>query len=248
MWVVGGPWAGGCRGGARRSELGALCAARAGAVGLWFSGIFYGFAHGLMASLVAQFGGAVLVALAAGGLCEHDRAQVRVTAHAFGLAAGGSVWWVPKVKSRASGGLNGEGPLRSDSKGCGPQRFGFVASFRTGLRGAVGRRSLLVVAQCSGSLPASAPEGSRLVRWHQAVSLLLGCCFVRPDTTGPACLGKPRRRGEEPRTQHPCGVKDPPNEVVGYGSEALVRCELAHSGLGWPSACHRVRGGAVWTA
>jgi hypothetical protein len=50
-------------------------------------GDFYGFAHGLMASLVAQFGWARLVALAAGGFREHDRAPVRVTAHAFGLAA-----------------------------------------------------------------------------------------------------------------------------------------------------------------
>ena len=117
----------------------------------------YGFAHGLMTSLVAQFGGAqsvapaacgvvghdraqvqlLLVAVAAGGFREHDRASVRVTAHAYLLVGGGRVWWVPKVKSRASGGLNGEGPLRSDSQGGGPQRFGFVSSFRTGSRGAV---------------------------------------------------------------------------------------------------------------
>ena len=47
----------------------------------------YGFAHGLMASLVAQFGCAPQVALAAGGWCGHDRASVRVTAHALKLAA-----------------------------------------------------------------------------------------------------------------------------------------------------------------
>jgi hypothetical protein len=39
----------------------------------------------------------------------HDRASVRVTAHAFRRAAAGSVWWAPEVKSRASGGLNSEG-------------------------------------------------------------------------------------------------------------------------------------------
>ena len=62
---------------------------------------------------VAQFDGARRVALAAGGFGGQDRALVRVTAHAFGLAAGGSVWWVPKVKGRASGGLLGKGKLRS---------------------------------------------------------------------------------------------------------------------------------------
>ena len=36
----------------------------------------YGFAYGLMASRVAQFGPAVLVALAAGGFRRQDRAQV----------------------------------------------------------------------------------------------------------------------------------------------------------------------------
>jgi hypothetical protein len=66
-----------------------------------------------MTSLVAQFGGAVLVALAAGGFRGHDRALVRVTAHTFGAAAVCRVWWVPEVKSRASGGLNGKGKLRS---------------------------------------------------------------------------------------------------------------------------------------
>ena len=50
--------------------------------------------------------------IAAGGFRVHDRAWVRVTAHAFWRAAAGSVWWAPKVKSRASGGLNGKGKLR----------------------------------------------------------------------------------------------------------------------------------------
>ena len=46
---------------------------------------------------------------------------------------------------------------------------------------------------------------------------LLATGNVRPDTTGPACLGKPRIRGVGPRTQHPYGEKDPPNRVVGSG-------------------------------
>ena len=49
---------------------------------------------------------------------------------------------------------------------------------------------------------------------------LLWSSRVRPDTTGPACLGKPRIRGVGPRTQHPYGEKDPPNGVVG-------RCDMA---------------------
>ena len=167
------------------------------------------------------------VAAAACRFRGHERAQVRVTAHTFRSAAVCRVWWVPKIKSRASGGLLGKGRLRSDSQGGGPQRFGFVASFRTELRRVVGRRSLLVVAQCSGSLAASAPEGSRLVRWYQAASLLLWCCFVRPDTTGPACLGKPRRRGEEPRTRHPYGEKDPPKDMA--GSNANLASQLGGS-------------------
>ena len=44
---------------------------------------------------------------------------------------------------------------------------------------------------------------------------LLWSSRVRPDTTGPACLGKPRIRGVGPRTQHPCGEKDPPNDMTG---------------------------------
>jgi len=44
---------------------------------------------------------------------------------------------------------------------------------------------------------------------------LLATGNVRPDTTGPACLGKPRIRGVGHRTQHPCGEKDPPNDMVG---------------------------------
>jgi len=36
-------------------------------------------------------------------------ASVRVTAHAFGRAAGGSVWWVPEVKGRPPAGTTAWG-------------------------------------------------------------------------------------------------------------------------------------------
>ena len=58
---------------------------------------------------MAQFDGAPIDALAAGGFREHDRAQVRVTAHTFGLAGGGSVWWVPEVKGRPPAGTTAWG-------------------------------------------------------------------------------------------------------------------------------------------
>ena len=168
-----------------------------------------------MTSLVAQFGGAQPVALAAGGLRGDDRASVRVTAHTFGLAAVCRVWWAPEVKGRASGGLNGEGSLRSDSKGGGPRRFGFVASFRTGLRGAVGRRLLLVVAQCSGFLATSAPNGSRPASRYQAGSLLLWSGFVRPDTGCPASLATPADAARNPEHNTLIGKTDPPNSMLG---------------------------------
>ena len=131
-----------------------------------------------MTSLVAQFGWTGHVALAAGGLREHNRAKVQRScvlsaagielvarvgpshcAHVW-RAGGGRVWWAPKIKSRASGGLLGKGRAAVGLKGGGPRRFGFAASFRTGPRRAGGRRSLLVVAECPGSLAASTPYGS----------------------------------------------------------------------------------------
>ena len=97
-----------------------------GAVGLWFyrlSGFLYGFAHGVVSSRVAQFGGAAPVALAAGGVAGHDRAPVRVTAHALGwrLAAafGGCLKSNPEVKDRAAGGAcaaSGLAPGRGGSR------------------------------------------------------------------------------------------------------------------------------------
>jgi hypothetical protein len=79
---------------------------------------------------VAQFGSATRCALAAGGVRGQDRAPGRVTAHALGSAAGGSVWWVPEVKSRASGGHHSEGGRRVGLLGRGPRRFGFSRSIR----------------------------------------------------------------------------------------------------------------------
>jgi hypothetical protein len=107
-------------------------------------GDFCGFAQGLVVSRVAQFGGAMPVALAAAGVAGRDRAWVRVTAHAFGLAGGGSVWWAPEVKSRASGGHHSEGGRRVGLDGGGPQRFGFSR----GIRCAWGRVALFGGGRC----------------------------------------------------------------------------------------------------
>jgi hypothetical protein len=130
----------------------------------------------------------------------HDRARVRVTAHAFGLAAGGSVWWVPEVNGRSPTGSTARGCPRVGLYGAGPRRFGFAGRVRgwvvlAGGGAACGRRVF------SGPSPHLRPEGSSPVRWSQAGSLLLWSGSVRLDTTGPACLGKPRRCGEGPRTQ-----------------------------------------------
>src|SRR5947209_716212 len=86
-----------------------------------------------------------------------DRARVRVTAHTFGLAAVCRVWWAPEVNGRSPTGSTARGYRRLGLDGGGPRRFGFVTPFRTGPRGVVGRRLLLVVAGCPGSLAASAP-------------------------------------------------------------------------------------------
>ncbi len=51
-----------------------------GAVGVRFTGDFYGFAHGWMASQGAQFGCVTRFALAAAGIRVQDRAPVRVAA------------------------------------------------------------------------------------------------------------------------------------------------------------------------
>ena len=88
--------------------------------GCWFTGISYGFAYGLMTSLVAQFGSTPSVALAADGLRGHDRALVRVTAHAFGRAAVCRVWWVPKIKGRPPAGTTAWGEAAVGLVGCGP--------------------------------------------------------------------------------------------------------------------------------
>ena len=114
------------------------------------------------------------------------------------------------------------GRLRSD---CGAAVYGGSALLPRCVRGGlvVGAAVLLVVAECSVPHATYAPNGSRPVRWHQAGSHLLATGNARPDTTGPACLGKPRIRGVGPRTQHPYGEKDPPNHVVGPCSAASGR-------------------------
>jgi hypothetical protein len=53
---------------------------------------------------VAQFGGAARCALAGGGCCCSRPRTGPSHCARVGWAAGGSVWWVPKVKTRASGG------------------------------------------------------------------------------------------------------------------------------------------------
>jgi len=113
------------------------------AVGVWFTGFLYGFAHGVVTSLVAQFGGVPGVALAAGGSRGHDRAQVRVTAHAscgrLSAACGG------RLKSRAgppAGLYSGGGRASVVRRRSATGRPGY----RTGLRRVVWWRSLLVVA------------------------------------------------------------------------------------------------------
>src|SRR6185312_14158398 len=154
------------------------------------------------------------VALAAGRLREQDRAWVRVTAHAFGLAGGGRVWWVPEVKCRPPAGTTAWGEAAVGLVGCGSRRFGFVASLRTGLRRVVGWRCCL----WSPSVLCPTPR-MRLTEADRSGGIkpdhtLLWSSRVRPDTTGPVCLGKPRIRGVGPRTQHPYGEKDPPNDEL----------------------------------
>ncbi|MEY9855899.1 hypothetical protein ABH935_001503 [Catenulispora sp. GAS73] len=123
---------------------------------------------------VAQFGGVPGVALAAGGVRVHDRARVRVTAHAFGLAGGGRVWWVPRVKDRASGGACAASGTRS---------------------GEGGSRCLPADAACGRLCPGfpvtSSPHGSRPASRYQAGSLLLWCCRVRLDTGCPVSVATP---------------------------------------------------------
>ena len=126
-----------------------------------------------------------------------DRAWVRVTAHAFGLAAVCRVWWVPKFKGGASGGLNSEG-VSSRRGWRAAARDGSALLVLLGARRVVCRRSLLVVAQCSGSLAASAPYGSRPVRRRPAGSHVLWSGPVRLDTTGPVSLATPADAARDP--------------------------------------------------
>jgi len=178
------------------------------------------------------------VALAAGGSRGQDRAPVRVTAHTFGLAAARRVWWAPEFKSRASGGLHSEGMAsrRATRRRSAAVRLCCLVRMGRGCGG--GRRCCLWSPSVLGPSPHLRPEGSRPVRWCQAGSFLLWSGRVRPDTTGPACLGKPRRCGEGPRTQPPvCGEKDPPKHIASSPdpspSRAVVRCGAPKCGGRW---------------
>ena len=200
---------------------------------------FYGFAHGSMTSR----GGAVRWS----GICgaggrrfawARPRAPVRVTAHTScgRLAAA----FEGRLNSKAGppAGSTARGWPRVGAEGCGPRRFGFVAWFRSGARRVVGWRCCLWSPSVLGPSPHLRPEGSRPVRWCQAGSFLLWSGRVRPDTTGPACLGKPRRCGEGPRTQPPvCGEKDPPKHIASSPdpspSRAVVRCGAPKCGGRW---------------
>ena len=133
-------------------------------------------------------------------------APVRVTAHAFGSAAGGRVWWAPKVKSRASGGLNSEGVS---------SRRGWIAAARDGsaLLVALGaaRRCWAAVAACGRRVFWVPRHVSALRKQTGPVaSSRITLAGHRPRSAGhhrPGQLGYARRRGEEPRTQHPCVVR-----------------------------------------
>src|SRR6185437_14890365 len=103
VWVVawrGVTW--------RQSQRGWERVCVVGAVGVWFDSQrrFLTASHWFKKD---SLGGAVRWCVAGARWrpavdAGHDRARVRVTAHALGWAAGGRVWWAPKIKSRASGG------------------------------------------------------------------------------------------------------------------------------------------------
>ncbi|MEZ0115111.1 hypothetical protein ABH920_009146 [Catenulispora sp. EB89] len=123
---------------------------------------------------MAQFGGASLVALAAGGCsCARPRTGPSHCAHVW---SGG---WRPRVVGTESQGQGLRRRLRGE---------------RHSLRGG-GPRCLLPDAACGRLCPgfpvASSPHGSRPVRWYQVGPLLLWSSLVRLDTTGPVSLATP---------------------------------------------------------
>ena len=201
--------------------------------GCGLTSIFYGFAQGLMTSLVAQFGGGPLVALAAGGFrgqdrawvrsrpvavaaCgfrRHDHAWVRVTAHTFELAGGGRVWWVPEVKGRPPAGSTAWGRARPAD----------------GLRPATVRLCCLVphgaASRCGAAVAACGcavfwvprPVSASRKQTGPVASSRIAPAGHRPRPAGhhrTGLLGYARRRGEEPRTRHPYGEKDPPKGMA----------------------------------
>ncbi len=173
-----------------------------------FTGDFYGFAHGWMASQGTQFGCAPQVALAAAGIREHDRAWVRVTAHAscgrLSAAFGGCL--------EASG-----GPPRRGGDPCvglfggGPRLFGFLS--RCCLRRAACWRCCLW-SPGSGSLAASSPYGTSPVWRNQAASLLLWSSLVRLDTAKPGRLAAPADAARDPEPTPRMVRSDSANDIA----------------------------------
>ncbi|MEY9858184.1 hypothetical protein ABH935_003797 [Catenulispora sp. GAS73] len=122
---------------------------------------------------VAQFGGAPQVALAAGGVRVHDRAPVRVTAHA--------------LRGRQSSGVVG---AYSQKQGLRRRLRGERHSLRGG-----GSRCLPAVVACGRLVPGS-PSHRRLTEADRSGGIksdhtLLWSGFVRLDTTGPVSLATP---------------------------------------------------------
>ncbi len=195
-----------------------------GAVGLWFLEAFYGFAHGWMASRGAQFGCATRLALAAAGESVHDRAPVRVTAHAscgrLSAACGGCL----KVKDRASGGA-------CAASGLAP--------------GSGGPRSQAADAACGRVRPgfpiASSPYGTRPVWRCPAASQLLWPASVRLDTAKPARLAAPAD-ATGTRDNPACGM-DPRTSRSMAHRRLCARVDLVHTtGGGCPGSLVAVGG------
>ena len=137
----------------------------------------------------------------------HDRARVRVAAHAWcgrvAAACGGRLKVKGKVKIKVKNKVKSKGQgrgLRRRLRGERPRSGG------GGLRCLVADAACGCV--CPGFPVASSPEGSRPVRWYQAGSHLLWWRDARLDTTGPVCLAAPADATGNPGQPH-CGVRDP---------------------------------------
>ena len=194
-------------------------------LGWGITGDLYGFADSSMTSLVAQFGGARRVALAAGGVAGQDRAPVRVAAHmscrrlAVGLVAAHrseslrtrlgrrlAAAFGGCLRSRAGppAGSTARGCPRAEAEGLRPATvrlcFGFVRG-SVALSGggwSVGRRVSWVPRHVSALRKQTGPVASSRIA-------VAGHRFRSAGHHRPGQLGYARRRGEGPRTQPPCG-------------------------------------------